>query len=98
MRKVGDFVKILRPPHREAVRRGRKAKHIGTWCGPMRIVARPSASKFVVVYQYDGPVVTSATSRMSALGGAVFRRRRRSPTGASAKLCWKSVNFRSACT
>ena len=51
---VGDFVKILRPPSaKEALRRSRKAKHIGSWCGPMRIVARPTASKFVVVYHFD---------------------------------------------
>ena len=52
--KVGDHVKIFAPPgNAEAKRRMRKQKHIESWKGPMRVVARPSASKFVLEYVYD---------------------------------------------
>ena len=51
--KVGDHVKILvLPNHQEAIRRGRHAKHIYSWRGPMRIKTI-KGTKYSLKYPYD---------------------------------------------
>ena len=53
---VGQHVKIMVPPNRqEAIRRGRKAKHLCSWRGPMRITAI-EGTRFYLEYEYDSKV------------------------------------------
>ena len=47
--KIGDHVKIYAPAsHDEAVRRGRKAKHIYPFRGPLKVVEKPTSSTLVL--------------------------------------------------
>ena len=51
--KIGDHVKILVPPsHQEAIRRGRRAKHICAWRGPMRIT-RIEGTHYYLEYEFN---------------------------------------------
>ena len=46
---VGDHVKIYMPPGAsEAEARGRKAKHLTQFRGPLRIVDKPTSTTFVL--------------------------------------------------
>ena len=52
--KVGEMVKIFAPPsHSQAVKRDRKAKHMHTWKGPMRVTNKVSNTHFVLADAYS---------------------------------------------